>query len=177
MRPKSFGSEFLYKGKCARFSVYRVDMIIRGCCLLNLADNRAVFDAGTATGAQIHLDAAGAFTDFDLEVTGRSFDGFQVCIGDQFDVQVPADLDQYGGNNSHGAVVGGKCFVQLGHDPADGGGFFKQIDVVAGIGQIQGGLHTGNSSADNQYGTNGIVGHIVSPERVDKNSDDAGFEN
>jgi hypothetical protein len=33
---------------------------------------------------------------------------------------MPADLDQYGRNNSHRTVIGGKRFVQLGHNPANG---------------------------------------------------------
>jgi hypothetical protein len=42
----------------------------------------------------------------------------------EFDVGVPADLDQLGGDNSHGAVVSGKGLVNLRHGPADGGAFF-----------------------------------------------------
>jgi hypothetical protein len=33
---------------------------------------------------------------------------------------MPADLDQFGRDNSHGAVIGGKRLVHLGHDPANG---------------------------------------------------------
>jgi hypothetical protein len=33
---------------------------------------------------------------------------------------VPADLDQFGRDDSHGTIVGGEGLVQLGHDPADG---------------------------------------------------------
>ena len=87
------------------------------CALLN---HRAIFDAGTATGAQIHIDAAGALFDFDLEVAGVALDAFKIRVGDQFDVQMPADLDQYGGDNSHRTVIGRECLVQLRHDPANG---------------------------------------------------------
>jgi hypothetical protein len=87
------------------------------CALLN---HRAVFNTGTAPGAQIHLNAAGALFDFYLEMAGVALDAFKICIGDQFDVQMPADLDQYRGDNSHRTVIGGKCLVQLGHDPANG---------------------------------------------------------
>jgi hypothetical protein len=124
-----------------------------------LLRNRAIFHTGTATRTQIHFDEAGAFADFDLEIAGISLNRFQICVGDQFDVQMPADLDQYRGDNSHGAVIGRKGLVQLGHDAANGRGFFKQIHIIAGIGQIQGGLHSGNTTADNQYRTYGAVRH------------------
>jgi hypothetical protein len=61
-----------------------------------LLNHRAVFHTGTAAGAQVHVDAAGAFFDSYLEVAGVALDAFKICIGDQFDVQMPADLDQYG---------------------------------------------------------------------------------
>jgi hypothetical protein len=32
---------------------------------------------------------------------------------------MPADLDQFGRNNSHGTVVGGKGLVQFTHDTTD----------------------------------------------------------
>jgi hypothetical protein len=51
---------------------------------------------------------------------------------------MPADLDQFGRDNSHGTVIGGKGLIQLGHDPADGRGFFEEIDIVSGIRQIKG---------------------------------------
>ena len=86
-----------------------------------LLDYRAIFNTRTAAGAQVHFYASRTFADFDLEISGFAFDRFQICICDQLDVQVPADLDQYGRDDSHCAVVGGKGFVQLGHDPADGG--------------------------------------------------------
>jgi hypothetical protein len=63
---------------------------------------------------------------------------------------MPADLDQFRGDNSHGTVVGGKRLIQLGHDPTDGRGFFEEIDVISGIREIKGGLHPCNASAYNQ---------------------------
>ena len=76
---------------------------------------------------------------------------------------MPADLDQFGGNDSHGAVIGGKSLVQLGHGAPNGRGFFDKIDVETGFGQIQGGLHTGDAAADHHHGSNSI---IISVHRV-----------
>ena len=39
-----------------------------------------------ASGAAILDDSAGAFSDFDLKISGRAFYTFKVRIGDQFDV-------------------------------------------------------------------------------------------
>jgi hypothetical protein len=44
--------------------------------------NRAIFDTGAATGAQIFFDAAGAFAHFDFKIAWLAFNRFQVCIGD-----------------------------------------------------------------------------------------------
>jgi hypothetical protein len=79
----------------------------------------------------------------------------------KFDVDMPADLDQFGRNNSHGTVIGGKGFVQLRHDAADGRRPFNQVNIKAGIGKIQCGLHTGNAGTHYQYGTVNFRGHTV----------------
>jgi len=47
----------------------------------------------------------------------RNFSQFRK--GEQLNVDMPADLDQFGSENSHGTVVGGKGLVQLGHGTAD----------------------------------------------------------
>ena len=61
---------------------------------------------------------------------------------------MPADLDQFGRKDSYGTVIGGIGFVQLGHYSADGGGSLLEADGIAGIGQIQRGLHPSNASTD-----------------------------
>jgi hypothetical protein len=47
----------------------------------------------------------------------RNFSQFRK--GEQFNVDMPADLDQFGGENSHGTIVGGKSLIQLGHGATD----------------------------------------------------------
>jgi hypothetical protein len=71
------------------------DASFPSACRRILNDHRAILNAGTASGATIFDDRAGPFFDFDLEIARGSLHAFQVCIGDQFDVQVPADLDQF----------------------------------------------------------------------------------
>jgi hypothetical protein len=81
----------------------------------------ANFRAVTAAGAFGRIDKPWLFADLDLKMALLAFDVFDFRTGNQFDIVMPADLDQYRGDNSHGTVVGGKGLVQLGHDPADAG--------------------------------------------------------
>jgi hypothetical protein len=57
---------------------------------------RTVVDACPASSTKIQLDRTSAFADLDLEIARFALDLFQIRIGDHLDVQVPADLDQYG---------------------------------------------------------------------------------
>ncbi len=83
----------------------------------NGTDLRAIAAAGALCGVYI----AGLLGDEGFEVPFRSFNFINFSACDQIDVEMPADLDQYGGDDSHGAVIGGERFVQLRHDTADGG--------------------------------------------------------
>jgi hypothetical protein len=56
---------------------------------------------------------------FDREVSRFACDLLNFRQGQQLDVEVPADLDQLGGDNSHRAIVGREGLIQLRHHPAD----------------------------------------------------------
>ena len=56
----------------------------------------------------------------DLKVSFFSLYAFYARTGVQLDVDVPADLDQFGGDDSHGTVVRWKGLVELSHNAADG---------------------------------------------------------
>ena len=62
---------------------------------------------------------------------------------------MPADLDQFGGQDSHRAVIGGKRLVQLGHVPADARSLFNQINLKTGRGEIERSLDAADASANN----------------------------
>jgi hypothetical protein len=62
--------------------------------------------------------------DFNFKVPGSPVNGCELREGKKFNVEMPVDLDQFRREDSHGTVVGGKSFVQLGHGPADGRAFF-----------------------------------------------------
>jgi hypothetical protein len=98
----------------------------------------------------------------DLEVSLGALNLSNLGTGDQVDIEMPADLDQFRGDNSHGTVIGRKCLVQLRHDTAYGRSFFKQVDVITGICQIKSRLHTGDPGAHHQDRSSDIFSHGVS---------------
>lgn len=55
----------------------------------------------------------------DLEISLLPGDILYFGKGQKFYIYVPADLDQFGRDNSHGAVIGGKGLVKLRHHSAD----------------------------------------------------------
>jgi len=59
-------------------------------------------------------------------------------------------FDHLWGQDTHGAVIGGKGLVQLGHSAPNARVFLNQIDLNAHICKVYGGLNTGNSAAYNE---------------------------
>jgi hypothetical protein len=82
--------------------------------------DRAVFNTRTTACTKIHVDGSCAFSDFDFKITSFTIYGFEIRVCDKLNVQMPADLDQYGGDNSHRAVIGWECLIKLRHYTADG---------------------------------------------------------
>ena len=64
---------------------------------------------------------------------------------------MPADLDQFGRENSHGAVIGWKGLVELGHMSTNARSFLNQIHLKTSAGKIKRGLNTADPSPNNQY--------------------------
>ena len=120
----------------------------------------------TTPGTFVYVNVPGLFQDLNFQVTLFSFDALDCGAGMDLDIDMPADLDQFRRYNSHGTVIGGKCLIQLRHGPADGRAFFHQVNKVAGICQIQSGLHTGNASAYDQYGSPQFIRHAASPSKL-----------
>jgi hypothetical protein len=127
----------------------------------------AIFQTDAAPGTEIRIDTSRLLSDLDPEIAGRTLHGFQISVGNKLYVEMPADLDQFGGNDSHGTVIGGKGLVQLGHGPPDGRGFFKEVDIVARIRQIKGRLHARDPTSDHKNGTLYLFAHLPSPETSD----------
>jgi hypothetical protein len=112
-------------------------------------------DLGTiaAGGTLGRVNIAGFLMKGDFEISFRAFNRFNFRTGDQVDVEMPADLDQFGRDNSHRTIIGGKGFIQLTHDTADGRGLLDQMNQISGFGQVQGCLHAGNSGTHHHHGS------------------------
>jgi hypothetical protein len=112
----------------------------------------AFFGTLTAGNAFVDVNIARLFDQPHAEVARLARNLPDFCQSQQFDVWMPADLDQFGGQDSHRAVIGGKGFIQLSHHAPDGGGFFNQVYQKPRIGAVKGGLHPGDAAAHNHYG-------------------------
>ena len=82
--------------------------------------NRAVLGTGSTTRAFVLYNVSGLLDQGDLEVSCFTFYTVNFSIGQDLYIGMPADLDQFGREYSHGAVIGGKGLVKLGHMAANG---------------------------------------------------------
>ena len=81
---------------------------------------------------------------------------------------MPADLDQFRRENSHGAIIGGKGLIQLGHMAADTGSFFHHIHFETRSGKVKRGLNTTNPSANDHNVSKVFVAHIHGNKTIRK---------
>jgi hypothetical protein len=70
--------------------------------------HRANLGTISTAGATFKVNVARLSFNGDLESPHLTGYTLHLCEGEQFDIQMPADLDQLGRDNSHGTVVGGK---------------------------------------------------------------------
>jgi len=82
--------------------------------------DRAVFYTGRTTSAIVFYNVSGFLDQGYLKGSCFPFYTVNFSIGQDLDVGMPADLDQFGREYSHGAVIGGKGLVKLGHMAANG---------------------------------------------------------
>jgi len=137
------------KGNCLR-EVYMDGFVLRYVLIKRVrVCDRTVFDTGRTTRAFALDNISGLLDQGYLEVSGFSFDAVNVSIGQDLYVGVPADLDQFGREYSDGAVIGGKCLVELGHMAADGRCLVDQVYFEASRGQIKRGLNATHAATDN----------------------------
>jgi len=111
--------------------------------------DRTVLYTGGTTRAFVLDDVSWLFIQGDLEVSGFPFDTVDFSKGQDLYIRMPADLDQFGREYSHGAVIGGIGLVELGHVTANGRFLLHQIDLITRIGKIERGLNPADSSTDN----------------------------
>jgi hypothetical protein len=82
--------------------------------------DRAVFYTGSTTRALFLYNVSGLLEQVYPKVSCLPFYTVNFGIGQDLDIGMPADLDQFGREYSHGAVIGGIGLVKLGHMAADG---------------------------------------------------------
>jgi hypothetical protein len=125
----------------------------------------ALLGANAAADALVFINVPGSLEDFDLKVARISGDALYFGERDKVNVGVPADLDQLGGDNSHGTLIGGEGLIQLGHYPTDSWRPFHKVHIEARVGQIEGGLHSDNTTPCDQYGSDDVFTtcHIEPP--------------
>jgi hypothetical protein len=118
---------------------------------------RAFLGTGAAGDALLKVHETGMPEDIDFEAPFLSPDVHHLTQREEFDVEMPADLDQFGGKDSHGTIVRGKGLVQLGHDPSNGWRSLRQIDEVSRVGEVERRLHPRNAASHHQNRTGGSV--------------------
>ena len=119
--------------------------------------NGTVFRTGAACGAFLLIHIPGVATESYRELAHLPLNGNEFRFGDDLNVGGPTGLHKFRRQDSHGTIVGGERLIQLSHGSSDGGTFLHQIDIVAQIGKIQGGLDTGNSPPNDHYGPDNII--------------------
>ena len=82
--------------------------------------NRAVLHTGGTPRAFVLYNIAGLFIQGDLEISCLPPYTFNFSIRQNLYIGMPADLDQFGREDSHGAVIRRIGFVKLSHMAADG---------------------------------------------------------
>jgi hypothetical protein len=111
--------------------------------------NRTTLGAAGATSTIVLDNIARLFHQRDGEIARLALNPIDLGHGQDFYVGVSFTFQEFWRFNAHGAVIGWKGFVKLGHLTADGGSFFNQINPESCRGQIKGGLNTADTGAHN----------------------------
>ncbi len=79
----------------------------------------AVFRTLATVSAKFLVDETGLLYQMNFELARFSFDFFDLSQGNDFDVGMSGRLNESGGQDSDGTVIGGEGLVQRGHGTAD----------------------------------------------------------
>ena len=79
----------------------------------------ALFGTGATGDTLFHVNEAGALDQINLKVALFAAKTFDFGEREYVNIDMPADLDQFGGNNSHRTIIGGEGFIQLRHHSPD----------------------------------------------------------
>ena len=126
-----------------------------GHLLVELRGNllhRALGDADAAAGALGVVHAGGLASHLDLELANAAAHFFHLVIGEQLDVGVLGHLDHLGRQDAGRAIQRREGLVQLGHVAADRLVALDQVNLVTGLGDVEGRLDAGDAAADDERG-------------------------
>ncbi len=112
---------------------------------------RTVLDTGRTPRATLLDNVSWFFDQGNREFTGLSFHALDFGVGQDLDIGMPAAFNEFRRLNAHGAVIGGKGLVELGHLAANGRRFVHQENLEPRFGKIESGLDATDSTPDNQH--------------------------
>jgi len=87
--------------------------------------------AFSTPGTLDQVNIAGVVDKGYFKVSGFTFNALYLATRNQLDIDMPADLDQFGRDYSHGTIICGEGLIQLSHHTPDGWRPFYQIYKVA----------------------------------------------
>jgi hypothetical protein len=133
-------------------------------------------EAIPARVALLQVDVSGMLEELHLEIARFALHIEDFGIREDLDIGMLVHLNEPRRDGTHGAVIGRKGLVELGHAAADCALFLDQIDFVARVSQVNGGLHSADARARHKDGAHlailimvGIVIHGIDNLYVDRN--------
>jgi len=121
----------------------------------------AVLGAEPAGRAFVRIDIPRAHPQLGGKIAWLSVQGKKISVAQNFNIGRPTGLYQLRREYSKRTVVGRKGFIQLCHVAANGGFLFDQVNLETLFSQVEGGLHTGDPSADNHNRSNDFSSHAM----------------
>jgi hypothetical protein len=133
------GIRIYCKGKGNRLSIIYIGgfPVIKPHIIRVNGSYRAMQGAFSTPGALGRVNIAGVIDKGDFKVSGFAVNALYLATRNQLDIDMPADLDQFGRDHSHGTIICGEGLIQLGHHTSYGWRPFHQIYIIAGVGCIE----------------------------------------
>jgi hypothetical protein len=85
------------------------------------------------------------------EIPRLALDSINLGTRDDRYVRIRRALNKFGRQDTHGAIIGGKGLIQLGHLATNSRSLIYQIDPETGIGYIECGLYSTDSGSKHHH--------------------------
>ena len=112
--------------------------------------DRTFLGADAASGTFVLIDIACLFLDFYGEVADKAFDVCDFTVRIDLDFLVLCTINHFRGQDTCCTVECRERFVDLGHFAADGRLFLDDVDLKAGLCDVECGLDAGDTAADDE---------------------------